>query len=768
MSERVVWGLDIGQTALHAVKLEKLKGSRVGMTDSFFLPIEFEPGEQDRDEAVREALEEFVAIKKPMVPVVISLPGYTTLFRNFPMPPVAPGKMREVVSYEAKQLIPYPLDEVLWDYQEMGFNEDTGELQIALLCCRKDIIDNILEMTDELKLVVEDIQVGPVALVNFFQYDSPSAGRRLLLDSGSKSTDFVMFDDESFWLRSIVVCGSDVTRSLMKKFNMSYIEAEELKASMADEKQAARVFKVVEPTIRQLAVEVQKSVGFYRSTKRDADIEEMILAGNNFLLEGADQYMADSLGYGARTCDLPESIMISPRLDTEEMLDNRQVYGVAAGLALQGLGEAVFDCSLLPESRKFSKLIQSKEKFGWVAAVVVVVTVLLGIFTTTSRKPLYEEKLQQIRKVMALGEKNKKEYMKKMEQFEPELNRNRAMLTIPVGRGWIENVTTMINKQIQKLNTTNGKKVNPRSVDVGRKSLSQKKIAENLKSNIMKWPSSRSFYKKELAKYQETYKIKEVEDVEVREKMQKGLETQVLRRTAYLHNRQKKTFIVESDYKMVDALYSLNDDGVESWHVPQLDEKNSTDSYASSARSSKGVVEDESVGKKVKVLLVEFVGFTVAGKPDDMEAIKAGLLQLKNKGLFFYNHGGDVEYGFQPLRQKGDLSNSVSIPSIYDPSPKDVDYDSGGEGSQLDQSEKLSYSPYTNEDIYKFKVTMLYSPKKKGFKDADLGAVYFKAEEAAKKRKESLAPPPEATADDVEEDADNSKDEDKKATGKIK
>ena len=75
----------------------------------------------DPDQLTREALEKFLSrnpLKGDMV--AISVPGQSGLARFVKLPPVEEKKIADIVKFEAKQQIPFPLDEVVWDYQKIG------------------------------------------------------------------------------------------------------------------------------------------------------------------------------------------------------------------------------------------------------------------------------------------------------------------------------------------------------------------------------------------------------------------------------------------------------------------------------------------------------------------------------------------------------------------------------------------------------------------------------------------------------------------------
>ena len=49
--------------------------------------------------------------------VVVSVPGHMAFARFAKLPPIEASKVKSIVAYEAQQQIPFPIDEVEWDYQ---------------------------------------------------------------------------------------------------------------------------------------------------------------------------------------------------------------------------------------------------------------------------------------------------------------------------------------------------------------------------------------------------------------------------------------------------------------------------------------------------------------------------------------------------------------------------------------------------------------------------------------------------------------------------
>src|SRR3954453_4958690 len=103
-----VWGIDLGQSALKALRLESVDGNVTATAfDYIEHPKILSQPDADPDQLTRAALEQFLS-RNPIQgdAIVISVPGQTGLARFVKLPPVEPKKIPDIVRFEAKQQIP--------------------------------------------------------------------------------------------------------------------------------------------------------------------------------------------------------------------------------------------------------------------------------------------------------------------------------------------------------------------------------------------------------------------------------------------------------------------------------------------------------------------------------------------------------------------------------------------------------------------------------------------------------------------------------------
>lgn len=704
MPAREAWGLDIGQTAVHAVRLQR-KGAKVEITDQFFHPLQTQIDDPAYEDKVEEALELFIEEKEVgKTPVVASLPGFTTLFRDFSIPPAKGSRLREYVSYEAKQQIPYPLDEVVWDFHCMREDESLGDLGIAVVCCRRDIVSNFLAICDRTGLNIDALQVGPIALTNYVLYDTPPEGAALILDAGARGTDFIVVNEGSFWLRSIGVSGTDLSRALMNKFSIPFAEAEKLKQSMGEGKQGERVFKVVEPIIRNLCGEVQRSLGFYKSNNRGVEIREIVCAGGTFMLPGMDQCVADNLAIPTRTLTLPEEIGMGAGGDEAELELNRQVAGTAIGCALQGVGLAEIVMSLMPQERRMARLIKEKQKYGYAGVALAGLAVALNFLYSDSRAEQYADLVARIGTAQSSAKEANQKFEDSRKAFAPEESRNRALANIAPTRGWLLESSGAVRSVIRDLNDK-----------------AARDYANVRESQLA--ADSKALYDEFITKRKSELGNIDKEQLE-------QLKAQIRYRVRLQTDRMGRVFLRDENYSVVKIREVVNKDTQErKWEVlyhpggaaaDKKNEQNRDGGFQPGGFQPGGFTpggdqqqqeqqQDNFEAKEpVDAVEVTFSGFVVTSEKRDVLKIKDRLQTLAEVDKDTITRNFDM--------QSVGKTNTLMLPTIVVPKRIEqntaaVGAEGGDQASHATAEEEGKYETYNGEKIIEFSAKFYYLPK---------------------------------------------------------
>ncbi len=390
-----VWGIDIGQCALKAVRVENIDGVVTATAfDYVEHPKILSQPDADPDQLTREALEKFLSRNSLRGDqVAMSVPGQSGLARFVKLPPVEEKKINEIVHFEAKQQIPFALEEVVWDYQRIGSGVVTDgfamETEIGLFAIKREAVQRALQHFQEVDVEVNLVQMAPLALCNFVSYDllnkdagvneEDEGGKKhcvVALDIGVESSNMVITDGERvIWQRPIPIGGNRFTRALTREMKLTFAKAEHLKKNATKSPDLRKILAALKPDLNEFVNEVQKSLTFFTNSHRDAQVQYLIGLGSAFRLPGLQKFLNERLQLEVRKLQKFNRLAGDSVITAPVFNDNVLSFGVAYGLAVQGLKLARLQTNLLPGEIRLERQIRGKKPWAVAAAAAL----LLGV-----------------------------------------------------------------------------------------------------------------------------------------------------------------------------------------------------------------------------------------------------------------------------------------------------------------------------------------------------------------------------------------------------
>src|SRR5713101_3312230 len=152
--------------------------------------------------------------------------GQSVFTRFVKLPSVDEEKIERIISFEAQQNVPFPIDEVVWDYQLVGGGADE-DIQVVLVAIKADLLEVINAAVEAAGLKTSIVGVTTMALYNAFRYNYPDpAGCSLLVDIGARTTNLLFIESGKVFSRSIPLGGSSITAAIVKEFGEPLAAAE--------------------------------------------------------------------------------------------------------------------------------------------------------------------------------------------------------------------------------------------------------------------------------------------------------------------------------------------------------------------------------------------------------------------------------------------------------------------------------------------------------------------------------------------------------------
>ena len=391
-ASRTCWGLEIGAASIKAIKLEAVDETRVKVLDFGIVQhpkVLSTPG-VDANDVLRVSLGQLMSqFDFSKSGLAVSVPGQAAFARFTKLPPVEPKKVPDIVRFEAIQQIPFPLEEVEWDYQTF-VSPDSPDVSVGIFAIRKDNVRDRLTLLNEVGLTLDVLTLSPLAVYNAIAYDltlDDKAPGTIIVDVGATSTDIVIAEPGRMWVRTFALGGHQFTDALVQQFQLTYPKAEKLKREAEDTKHARQVFQAMRPVFTDLATEVQRSIGYYQALHKDSKLQRLVGVGSTFRLPGLRKYLKQQLGLEVYRVEEFKKIAApgSPTVGdskpsgSEQAIDRNAAFNdsslnlvTAYGLALQGLGMNACGGNLMPLSVVRESMWRDKAKFFAAAAGIAV------------------------------------------------------------------------------------------------------------------------------------------------------------------------------------------------------------------------------------------------------------------------------------------------------------------------------------------------------------------------------------------------------------
>jgi len=391
-----VWGIDIGRSSLKALRC------RVSPTDPRRLvaeevecieyPMMLTQEEANPVELVRAALAELTSRHDLAGDrVAVAAPGQSGLSKFIKLPPVEAKKIPDIVKYEASQQIPFPLDQVVWDWQRLASGiEESGfvmDAEVALFAMKREQVTKALAPFEAAGIEVDILQMAPIAVANMAIFDQLPDPATLdpenpppsivLVSIGVDSTDLVVTNGLRIWQRSMPIGGSSFTKALVQELQYTFTKAEKEKRNAVRATDPRAIFKAMRPVFNQFASELQRSLNYFTGTDRTAKISRVLLLGNAAKLRGLTDFVSKQLQLDVQRLD-KFAALEGPATAAPAFRDNRLGFGTAYGLALQAAGAASLRTSLLPKEIARDRLIAAKRPWAVAAMLALLAAGLIN------------------------------------------------------------------------------------------------------------------------------------------------------------------------------------------------------------------------------------------------------------------------------------------------------------------------------------------------------------------------------------------------------
>lgn len=339
-------GLDIGSSSIKAAELKLQRNGRYQLVS---LGIEDLPPDCVVDGVVISKLPVADAINKIFSRqsvnrrrVATSVSGHSVIVKKVALPNQSDEDLAESIRWEAEQYIPFDISDVNLDYQVLGENSSSGNLDVLLVAVKKEKITDhtsVISMAGKTPVVVD---VDAFALQNAYEinYEPVKRTTVAILDIGaSVMTINILSGSDFLFTRDVAVGGRQYTEFIQKEFNLNFSQAQALKHGEAVEGiDPSAAHHVIESVTEIIYLEIQKTFDFFKSTTTVEHIDRMLVSGGASHTPGLLETLARKFEIPAEKFDSFRNISYDAKR-FPFIADRSPDLAVAVGLAMRNTEE---------------------------------------------------------------------------------------------------------------------------------------------------------------------------------------------------------------------------------------------------------------------------------------------------------------------------------------------------------------------------------------------------------------------------------------------
>ncbi len=317
-----------------------------------------------------------------------ALPAQSVFARFVKLPTLEHEKLEKIIAFEAQQNVPFPIDDVVWDYQVVGGGLDE-ETQVILVAIKHDLLDDVNGAVEETGLHTSTIDVAPMALYNAFRYSYPNVNDcSLLVDIGARTTNVLFIEPRRIFSRSLPIGGSAITGAIAREFGESFEAAETRKKrdgfvglggayAEPSDHNIARVSKLARSTMTRLHAELMRSISHYRSQQRGSRPDRIFLYGGTAGMPYMREFFHEKFQLPIEFFNPLRNVAVSEAASASGVAHSAHLLGELVGLALRSVTACPMELSLLPASVVRRQDLERRRPF-FIAAAACMVLALLG------------------------------------------------------------------------------------------------------------------------------------------------------------------------------------------------------------------------------------------------------------------------------------------------------------------------------------------------------------------------------------------------------
>lgn len=404
--ESFVLTVDVGACTLKAAEFLQ-KNNKLELINFACFEYLNEITDDNRHEEINKAFSSILQSSKIRAKkLYLSISGQEVFTRFAKLPAstsLKPQKLQQLVNYEAKQNIPFPIEEVTWDYQIINSIDSVqGELSVMYAVIKSDIILSIVTVFERAGFETVIVGTSPTSTYNCMcALEIDKAEPSALINIGGKCTNIIFIDKGKFFARAIPLGGYSISQQISKDLNIPFKDAEALKKKIGyvsmgsnheeGDEQSVAVASSIRNVMIRIHGEINRSINIYKSQRPDNKFSKIYLAGGSSIINYTDTFLSEKLKLPVEYLNPFNLISISQGVNREELSKVGHMFPELIGLAVNSITSCPIEISLLPLFIKSKHLLKKKTPYFYAIAAIIVLSLTLVYWGVLTQRKLIDD-----------------------------------------------------------------------------------------------------------------------------------------------------------------------------------------------------------------------------------------------------------------------------------------------------------------------------------------------------------------------------------------
>lgn len=340
-------------------------------------------------------------------PATLIAPGYQLLTKTIKVPHVEAAKQAQIIAFEAQQNIPYPLSDVVWDYEVIS--DDGVETEVILIAIKSDVINSFCQQIGGYGISPSRIPAASILDYNAYKLNYEDDEDTLLVNIGARSSNLIFINEAGFFIRNIALGGNSLTQNLADNLGKKFNEAEKVKVAFFSGQTSyepdhpsvqilqnnAQIFQ------RRISQDITRSIVNFRRQHGAKAPTRILLTGRGSLLPGLAEFLSEQQKVPVEYFDPLQTVQLGGKVDKDELGDDLYSLGEVIGEAAHLVQPEAVSINLLPPGLADEMRFAKQRPFIAIAAILLALATVPPILAFKSTAAEYKDAARQIQSKVA-------------------------------------------------------------------------------------------------------------------------------------------------------------------------------------------------------------------------------------------------------------------------------------------------------------------------------------------------------------------------------